>query len=251
MNIPNVITLARIVLVPVFALLYLFPYPWTYLASAVFFTLAAFTDWLDGYLARRFNQTTPFGAFLDPVADKLIVVTALVLLVGHHANIWLTIPGMIIVGREIVISALREWMAEMQSGVAGVGLVARQTQDRDADDGDRRAAGKPTFARQPVGVSGLRHPLLRQHPDIVVDGAVSARGMAGAQARSGRQSGVSYPRRKPRIGRRRTLTSGRLLGRQHIGGSVRNRTNVRIAVANLDRLQATSADPGLVESKTH
>ena len=117
MNTPNVITLARIVLVPVFALLYLYPHPATYLASAVFFTLAAFTDWLDGYLARRFNQTTPFGAFLDPVADKLIVVTALVLLVAHHANVWLTVPALIIIGRELVISALREWMAEMHQGV--------------------------------------------------------------------------------------------------------------------------------------
>jgi CDP-diacylglycerol--glycerol-3-phosphate 3-phosphatidyltransferase len=79
----------------------------------VLFGLAAFTDWLDGYLARRLNQTTPFGAFLDPVADKLIVVSALVVLVAHHANLWLTLPGLIIVGREIVISALREWMAEM------------------------------------------------------------------------------------------------------------------------------------------
>lgn len=117
MNTPNVITLARIVLVPVFALLYLYPHPGTYLASAIFFTLAGFTDWLDGYLARKFNETTPFGAFLDPVADKLIVVTALVLLVAHHANVWLTVPGIIIIGREIVISALREWMAEMQQGV--------------------------------------------------------------------------------------------------------------------------------------
>jgi CDP-diacylglycerol---glycerol-3-phosphate 3-phosphatidyltransferase len=81
--------------------------------AAALFGLAAFTDWLDGYLARRLEQTTPFGAFLDPVADKLIVVSALVVLIGHHANLWLTLPALIIVGREIVISALREWMAEM------------------------------------------------------------------------------------------------------------------------------------------
>lgn len=113
MNLPNIITLARILLVPVFVVIYLMPGSSTYIIAAVMFGLAAFTDWLDGFLARRLNQTTPFGAFLDPVADKLIVVSALVVLIAHHHNIWLTLPSLIIVGREIVISALREWMAEM------------------------------------------------------------------------------------------------------------------------------------------
>ncbi|MEQ8483615.1 MAG: CDP-diacylglycerol--glycerol-3-phosphate 3-phosphatidyltransferase [Pseudomonadales bacterium] len=113
MNLPNLLTLARILLIPFFVLVYIFPGPGTYVIAAALFGLAAFTDWLDGYLARRLQQTTPFGAFLDPVADKLIVVSALVVLVGHHANLWLTMPALIIVGREIVISALREWMAEM------------------------------------------------------------------------------------------------------------------------------------------
>ena len=117
-GLPNVITIARIFLIPLFVLTYLSSWQYSYIATAILFGLAAFTDWLDGYLARRLDQTTPFGAFLDPVADKLIVVTALVLLIGHHANLWLTIPGLIIVGREIVISALREWMAEMNSSVA-------------------------------------------------------------------------------------------------------------------------------------
>ena len=117
-GLPNVITIARILLVPLFVLTYLSQWQHSYLATAVLFGLAAFTDWLDGYLARRLDQTTPFGAFLDPVADKLIVVTALVLLIGHHSNLWLTIPGLVIVGREIVISALREWMAEMNRSVA-------------------------------------------------------------------------------------------------------------------------------------
>ena len=117
-GLPNVITIARIFLIPLFVLTYLSQWQYSYLATAVLFGLAAFTDWLDGYLARRLDQTTPFGAFLDPVADKLIVVTALVLLIGHHANLWLTIPGLVIVGREIVISALREWMAEMNRSVA-------------------------------------------------------------------------------------------------------------------------------------
>ena len=91
---------------------------WSILAAGVLFALAALTDWLDGYLARRLNQTTPFGAFLDPVADKLIVVSALIVLVTYHHTAWLTIPSLIIVGREIVISALREWMAEMNDSVA-------------------------------------------------------------------------------------------------------------------------------------
>ena len=84
---------------------------WSYLAAATLFALAAATDWLDGYLARKLNQTTPFGAFIDPVADKLIVVSALVILIAHHNSIWLTLPSLVIIGREIVISALREWMA--------------------------------------------------------------------------------------------------------------------------------------------
>jgi CDP-diacylglycerol--glycerol-3-phosphate 3-phosphatidyltransferase len=126
MNLPNILTLARILLIPVFLIAYFLPRPGTYMIAAILFGLAAFTDWLDGYLARRLNQTTPFGAFLDPVADKLIVVCALVVLVAHHANIWLTIPALIIIGREIVISALREWMAEMnRSGSVSVAWFGR------------------------------------------------------------------------------------------------------------------------------
>ncbi len=126
MNLPNILTLSRILLVPFFALLYLSPWEDRYLATASLFALAAFTDWLDGYLARRLDQTTPFGAFLDPVADKIIVATALVLIVGHHADIWLTIPSLVIIGREIVISALREWMAEMnRRGIVAVGWLGK------------------------------------------------------------------------------------------------------------------------------
>jgi CDP-diacylglycerol--glycerol-3-phosphate 3-phosphatidyltransferase len=77
------------------------------------FGLAAITDWFDGYLARRLEQTSPFGAFLDPVADKLMVAAALVMLVEAFASPLITIPAIVIIGREIVISALREWMAEL------------------------------------------------------------------------------------------------------------------------------------------
>ncbi|WP_225773944.1 CDP-diacylglycerol--glycerol-3-phosphate 3-phosphatidyltransferase [Pseudomonas sp. Marseille-Q5115] len=113
MNIPNILTVLRVALIPIFILLFYLPYHWSYLAASSVFAIAAATDWLDGYLARRLEQSTPFGAFLDPVADKLMVAVALVLLVQAHANIWLTLPAAVIIGREIVVSALREWMAEL------------------------------------------------------------------------------------------------------------------------------------------
>ena len=125
MNLPNFLTVARIALIPVFGLIYVAT-DTLYWLVALLFALAAFTDWLDGYLARRLGQTTPFGTFLDPVADKLIVVTALVLLIGAHASLWVTLPGVVIVGREIVISALREWMAEMnRRGLVAVSWLAQ------------------------------------------------------------------------------------------------------------------------------
>ncbi|WP_290703677.1 CDP-diacylglycerol--glycerol-3-phosphate 3-phosphatidyltransferase [Amphritea sp.] len=111
MKIPNILTLLRIILIPVFVMIYYLPYAWGPMAAAVVFAFAAATDWLDGYLARKLNQTSPFGAFLDPVADKLMVATALVLLVDMYSIWWITIPAIVIIGREIVISALREWMA--------------------------------------------------------------------------------------------------------------------------------------------
>ncbi|MEB0042939.1 MULTISPECIES: CDP-diacylglycerol--glycerol-3-phosphate 3-phosphatidyltransferase [unclassified Pseudomonas] len=113
MNIPNLITVIRVLLIPIFILLFYLPYQWSYMAASTVFAIAAATDWLDGYLARRLEQSTPFGAFLDPVADKLMVAVALVLLVQVHASLWLTLPAAVIIGREIVISALREWMAEI------------------------------------------------------------------------------------------------------------------------------------------
>jgi CDP-diacylglycerol--glycerol-3-phosphate 3-phosphatidyltransferase len=113
MNIPNLITVLRVLLIPIFILLFYLPYHWSYMAASSVFAFAAATDWLDGYLARRLEQSTPFGAFLDPVADKLMVAVALVLLVQTHASLWLTLPAAVIIGREIVISALREWMAEI------------------------------------------------------------------------------------------------------------------------------------------
>ncbi len=113
MTIPNMLTLFRIFLVPLFVLFFYLPFPSLNLLTAGIFAFAALTDWLDGYLARNLSQTSRLGAFLDPVADKLVVVIALVLLVGEHAFPWMAIPAAVIIGREIVVSALREWMAEL------------------------------------------------------------------------------------------------------------------------------------------
>jgi len=119
-NAPNLLTLLRIFLIPVFIAAYYLPFRWAPLLATTLFVLAALTDWLDGYLARRLNQASPFGAFLDPVADKLMVASALVLLTADprvHSmvldNRLFTIVVLIIVGREITVSALREWMAEL------------------------------------------------------------------------------------------------------------------------------------------
>lgn len=113
MGIPNILTLLRMLLIPIFVLTYYLPFHWSHPIAALFFALAAMTDWLDGYLARKLGQTSALGAFLDPVADKLIVSVALVLIVGDPHIDYVVIPAAIIIGREIVISALREWMAEL------------------------------------------------------------------------------------------------------------------------------------------
>ncbi len=113
MTIPTLLTLLRIVLIPFFILFFYLPLHWGHWIAALIFTFAAITDWLDGYLARALKQTSALGEFLDPVADKLIVAFALVLIVGQPYLHYLAIPAGIIVCREIAISALREWMAEL------------------------------------------------------------------------------------------------------------------------------------------
>lgn len=112
LTVPTLLTLLRIALIPVFVLVFYLPVSWANLVCTVLFVTAALTDWLDGFLARRLGQTSAFGAFLDPVADKLLVAIALVLLVQADPRAWLAVPAMVIIGREITISALREWMAE-------------------------------------------------------------------------------------------------------------------------------------------
>ena len=113
LNLPNILTLIRVLAIPVLVLVFYLPFHWSDVCAALLFLAAGITDWLDGYLARKLNQTSPFGAFLDPVADKLIVAVALVMLVQVHATAWLAVPAMVIVSREITVSALREWMAEL------------------------------------------------------------------------------------------------------------------------------------------
>jgi len=112
-NIPNILTFLRILLIPFFIAAFYLPWEWSREVSAFLFALAAFTDWLDGFLARRWSEVSALGAFLDPVADKLMVAAALIMLVQAHPSIWIAIPAIVIIGREITISALREWMAEL------------------------------------------------------------------------------------------------------------------------------------------
>lgn len=112
-NTPNLLTMLRIGLIPVFVGVFYVEAPWAPYASAAIFGLAAATDWLDGHLARRWDQTSPLGAFLDPVADKLMVAAALVLMVQADHRTLVALPSIVIIGREITVSALREWMAEI------------------------------------------------------------------------------------------------------------------------------------------
>ena len=113
LNPANQITLIRVVFIPLLVVVFYAPWEWRYLASALLFGLAGITDAIDGYVARKYNLTSPFGAFLDPVADKLMVAVALALLIEENSSLWFTLPASVIICREIVISALREWMAEL------------------------------------------------------------------------------------------------------------------------------------------
>ena len=118
-NLPILLTWLRIVLIPLVVGVFFLPDTWMNGAeknatATVVFVVAALTDWLDGWLARRWNQTSSFGAFLDPVADKLMVTAALMILLQlSRIN---ALIALVIVGREIAISALREWMAQMGAG---------------------------------------------------------------------------------------------------------------------------------------
>ena len=126
MNFPNLLTSFRIVLVPLFVVVFYLPFHISHTLSAIIFLIASLTDWLDGYLARCLKQISTLGTFLDPVADKLIIVTALVLLVSGKNLSYLAIPAIVIINREILVSALREWMAEIGRRVnVAVSLVGK------------------------------------------------------------------------------------------------------------------------------
>lgn len=145
-NWPNVLTLVRIAVIPLLTVVFYLPVWWSHLGAAIIFSIASVTDWLDGYLARYLKQSTRLGAFLDPVADKLMVSVVLVLVVAEPTfqfvsvtssvvsipNFLLTIPAAIIVARELIVSALREWMAELGKrksvAVSGLGKVKTTVQ---------------------------------------------------------------------------------------------------------------------------
>lgn len=142
-NWPNVLTLVRISVIPLLVIFFYLPVPWSHSAAAIIFAIASITDWLDGYLARYLKQSTKLGAFLDPVADKLMVSIALVLIVAEPTfqfvsvtstvvtipAAMITIPAAVIVTREIIVSALREWMAEIgkRASVAVTSLAKFKT----------------------------------------------------------------------------------------------------------------------------
>ncbi len=113
LNLPNSLTLIRIIIIPLFLVIFLLPNDWARPAAACAFIFAGITDYLDGYFARKWNQTSGFGAFLDPVADKLMVSTALVLIVASDPRPLMAVIAAVIIGREITVSALREWMAAL------------------------------------------------------------------------------------------------------------------------------------------
>jgi CDP-diacylglycerol---glycerol-3-phosphate 3-phosphatidyltransferase len=126
MNLANFFTVLRVLMIPMFMGLYYIEFPWHRLLAAFVFILACVTDWLDGHIARKLNQTSRFGAFLDPVADKLLVTITLVILAASYPSPWYVIPAALIVAREVMVSALREWMAEhQQRDAVKVGKVGK------------------------------------------------------------------------------------------------------------------------------
>ena len=125
-TLPTLITLFRIAMIPLFVAVFYLPFSWANIAATVIFTIASISDWVDGYLARSMQLESSFGAFLDPVADKLMVVVTIILLVEAHPSIYIALPSIVIVAREISISALREWMAQLgNSATVKVSFVGK------------------------------------------------------------------------------------------------------------------------------
>lgn len=127
LTIPNIITLIRVALIPVFLVVYYMDITWpnwgAHFGAAFIFWFAGASDALDGYLARKLKQSTPFGAFLDPIADKVMVTAGFFIVVEYYDSLWITIPAIAMLSREIIMSGLREWMAEL--GVRDVVAVSK------------------------------------------------------------------------------------------------------------------------------
>lgn len=138
-TLPNQITLFRIILIPVFIIVYYLPVDWHHFGAFAVFWLASISDALDGYLARKLNQSSTFGAFIDPVADKLMVTSALILLVVEYQTWWMAVSAVLMIAREVFISALREFMS------------ARGKRDTIAVS----TMGKYKTAAQMLGIMGL------------------------------------------------------------------------------------------------
>jgi CDP-diacylglycerol--glycerol-3-phosphate 3-phosphatidyltransferase len=125
-HLPNILTIIRVALIPVMILFFYLPFEWSRFVACWVFVAASITDFLDGYFARKHKSFSKFGAFLDPVADKLTVTTALVILLQDHPTILMMIATAVIIGREITISALREWMAELgERSAVNVAMVGK------------------------------------------------------------------------------------------------------------------------------
>ncbi len=194
LNVPNLVTWLRIIMIPLIIGVFYLPDAWlSYtgknVAACAIFVLAALSDWLDGYLARALNQTSAFGAFLDPVADKLVVAAALIMLVQLERVE--PVIALIIIGREIAISALREWMAKLgQSASVAVAYIGKvKTVDA---DGRHSAAAVP---RRPV--RRAEHAMARHHPDQRGRGADGDFHAALPAPRAAARPGLSYNLRPP------------------------------------------------------
>ena len=138
-TIPNQITLFRIILIPIFLIIFYLPLSWSHFGAFAVFWLASVSDILDGYLARKLNQSSAFGAFIDPVADKLMVVVALVMIAQDYSSWLVSIAAIIMIAREVFISALREFMSSI--GKRNVIAVSNM--------------GKYKTAAQMLGIMGL------------------------------------------------------------------------------------------------
>lgn len=125
-HLPNILTIMRVALIPVMIMFFYLPFEWSRYMACWVFVAASITDFLDGYFARKHKSYSKFGAFLDPVADKLTVTTALVILLQDHPTILMMIATAVIIGREITISALREWMAELgERSAVNVAMIGK------------------------------------------------------------------------------------------------------------------------------